>query len=133
MSPTGNQEKLKLVQNPPTYCFLKKAKWCQGCRTPFATAMYTPPLNLVICFKTVVTWYLPEGELQRSKGPQKAYFHAGDLGCLQNCHELELVSVRDLYIEQACFAQLTDAHKKLLRKQHHWIPVRRNQANVIRN
>ena len=133
VTPTAEQEKSKLAQNPPTYCFLNKAKWCQGCRTPFAEAMYKPPLNLVIRFKTTVTWYARGGQLQRSRGPQSAYYHAGDLGCLRNCRELELVSVRDLYIEESCYAELTEEHKKLLRKRRHWIPVRRNRANVISN
>ena len=133
VTPTANQQKNKLAQNPPTYCFLKKAKWCQGCRTPFAEAMYKPPLNLVLRFQTIVSWYAPGGKLQRSKGPQNAYYHAGDLACLRNCWELELVMVRDLYIEESCFAELTHEHKQLLRKRHHWIPVRRNRANVISN
>ena len=133
VTPTAEQMKIKSAQNPPTYCFLNKAKWCQGCRTPFSANMYTPPLNLVIRFQTIVTWYSRGGELQKSRGPQSAYYHAGDLGCLRNCRELELVSVRDLYIDEACYAQLTEDHKKLLRKRRHWIPVRRNRADVIAN
>ena len=130
-APTNLQEKIKIAQNPPTYTFLKRAKWCNGCKMPFTEQFYTSPMNLVLRFTTIVEWY-KDGEYHRSRGPQKAYYHARDLGCLRKTKELEMVCVKDLYIEEACFANLTPEHKTLLRKRRHWIPVRRNRANVLR-
>ena len=80
-APTGQQEKNKIAQNPPTYVFLNKAKWCNGCKMPFTETFYTAPMNLVFHFKTIVEWY-QDGEYHRSRGPQNAYYHARDLGCL---------------------------------------------------
>ena len=129
-APTDLQEKIKIAQNPPTYTFLKRAKWCNGCKMPFTEQFYTSPMNLVLRFTTIVEWY-KDGEYHRSHGPQKAYYHARDLGCLRKTKELEMVRVKDLYIEQACFANLTPEHKTLLRRRRHWIPVHRNRANVL--
>ena len=51
---------------------------------------------------------------KQSREIQNAYFHSGDLGCLKNLPELELLTHKDLYIEQACYSQLTDEQKNLL-------------------
>ena len=73
-------------------------------------------MNLVLRFTTIVEWY-KDGEYHRSHGPQKAYYHARDLGCLRKTKELEMVWVKDLYIKQACFANLTPEHKKSAEKK----------------
>ena len=73
---------------------------------PFTETFYTVPMNLVIHFKTIVEWY-QDGEYCRSRGPQNAYYHACGLGCLQKTKELEMVCVKDLYIDHSCFDKLT--------------------------
>jgi len=146
--PTGEQEKVKFAQNPPTYVFLtrppphlrppimekgykKYPERCNGCLLPFADNLYEPPLNLVFRFKTIRQWYISKDRKMTSKGPQNAYYHAADMVCLRHCPELELVTIDNCYIEQACFAQLSEDHKNLLRKRKHWIPIRKNRASVI--
>ena len=149
LCPTGEQEKVKLAQNPPTYVFLRRPpahlrppakekgykkypERCNGCLLPFADNLYEPPLNLVFRFKTTRQWFdSTQGRMMTSKGPQNAYYHSADMVCLRRCPELELVTIENCYIEQACFAQLSEEQKNLLRKRKHWIPIRRNRAGVI--
>ena len=136
LAPTAEQEKTKIAGNPPTYCFLprpkaNKGRWCEGCGRKFQDSFYQSPMNLVFRFKCIVHWFDPGGIRRQSRDIQNAYFHAADLGCLKNLPELELLNHKDLYIEQACYAQLTDDQKDLLRKRRHWVPVRQNRARVI--
>ena len=148
-APTSQQETVKLAANPPTYCFLRRPpvhlhplikmrgvkkypKRCNGCLLPFPDELYEPPLNLVFCFKTVRQWYSDEGYYMTSKKPENAYYHSRDMACLRRCPELERVTIEKCYMEQACFVQLTEEHKKLLKQQNHWNPIRRNRAAVIK-
>ena len=147
-APSSQQEVIKMAGNPPTYCFLRRPpehlrppikmrgvkkypKRCNGCLLPFPDELYEPPLNLVFRFKTIRQWYTDEGYLMTSKTPGNAYYHARDMSCLRRCPELERVTIERCYIEQACFAQLTEEHVKVLRQRHHWNPIRRNRAAVI--
>ena len=141
-APTSQQETVKLAANPPTYCFLRRPpehlhppikmrgvkkypKRCNGCLLPFPDELYEPPLNLVFHFKTVCEWF-SDGKHMTSKKPENAYYHSQDMACLRHCPELERVTIDNCYMEQACFAQLTEEHKKLLKQQNHWNPIRRN-------
>ncbi|MCG8626681.1 MAG: hypothetical protein MJE68_32360 [Proteobacteria bacterium] len=144
-SPTAGQEETKLGQNPPRYVFLRRpedpAQWektkypriCNGCKVPFADRLYSPPYNLVFRFQTVCTFTTKKGYRGCTDGPKNAYYHSYDLACLRREPELEMVQRKDLYIEQACYAQLTEDHIKLLRQCRHWVPIRRNRAEVIQN
>ena len=82
---------------------------------PFPDELYEPPLNLVFCFKTVHEWF-SDGKHMTSKKPENAYYHSRDMACLRHCPELERVTIDNCYMEQACFAQLTEEHKKLLKQ-----------------
>ena len=106
--------------------FKKFPEQCNGCLLPFADELYEPPLNLVFRFKTYRAWYEPGDVRRTSKKKENAYYHSGDMGCLRRCPELEIVTIDRCYIEQPCYAQLTNDHIKLLKKRGHWNPLRRN-------
>ena len=142
---TAEQEKTKIAANPPHYVFLRRPDdpskwkdgkypiWCEDCRKCFADCFYESPLNLVFRFKCIVHWYEKGGIRRHSSDIQTAHFHSADLGCLKNVPELELLTKKDLYIEQACYSQLTEDHINLLHRCRHWVPVRQNRAKVIQN
>ena len=136
-------EKCKIAANPPIYTILKRpANWrnvqnprwpckCNGCGIKFADKLYEAPLNLVFRFRTIREWYTLDGKRRQGDKPGNAYYHSCDLACLARCPELENITCEDLYIEEACFVQLTDARKALLRKRKHWNAVCRNRAALI--
>ena len=139
---TKEKEKAKIAQNPPTYVILKHPdNWqdieypfwpqkCTGCNRAFADQLYKPPLNLILRFRTIRT-YIKGGHRRRSDGPQNAYFHATDLGCISNIPELENIKVDNLYIKQSAYKALTQEQKNILKKRQHWNAVWRNQAKNI--
>ena len=148
LHPTQEQEAVKMAENPPTYCFLwrpppelrppiKKKGYrlypqvCNGCLIPFADQLYDEPgKNLVFRFKTYRQYYVG-GQLHTGKRIQNAYYHARDMGCLRAAPELEDITIEKCYIDRICFSNLTEAHKEILRKRHHWVPLRRVRAKVI--
>ena len=148
LHPTPAQEATKLAANPPMYCFLwhppahlrppiKKQGYKQfpkcynGCLIPFVDQLYNDPgKNLVFRFKTYRQFYVGS-KLMTSRRLQNAYYHSRDMSCLRACPELEDITIEKCYIEWTCFTRLTEAHKTILRKRHHWIPIRRNRAEVF--
>ena len=86
----------KLGYNPPHLVLLfERVIVCSGYEIPFNCKDHKEPNNMVFKYMMFQTRPNGRGKMVQNNYCSAGYFHAQDLGCLQNVKELEEVEVED--------------------------------------
>ena len=97
---------------------------CQGCINGFKDEKYfKSPMNLVFRYKMYRKRPNKNKEWVLSNTKTYGYFHAEDMFCIRNYHELRNLSIDDVYMSNATFGNLTNGHFTELEKRQHLEPV----------
>ena len=106
----------KLGYNPPHLVFLfERVVVCSGCEIPFNRKDCREPDNMVFKYMMLRTRPNGRGRMVQNNYHSAGYFHARDLGCLQNLEELEEVEVEDCYLTNETLKKLKPGHIDLLK------------------
>ena len=97
---------------------------CQGCVRGFKDPKYfQPPNNLVFWYKMYRKRPTKNKEWITNPTKTYGYFHAEDMFCIGNFDGLRNLSIDDVYMPNATFLRLSDAHFKELDKRRHLEPI----------
>ena len=108
---------------------------CQGCGYEITKGEKAAPKNLLFLYKMkrpVPPQGNKGGQWVLSRDKRNCYFHASDLGCLWEVHELVNIQLSDIYMSNKDMKDLTKENIAELEKRSHWDAMLENRENLIR-
>ena len=114
-------EEQKLDYDPPHLVLLfERVIVCSRCDIPFNHKDRKEPNNMVFKYIMFRTRCYGRGKMVQNNYCSAAYFHARDLGCLQNLEELDEVEVEDCYLTNETLNKLKPGNIDLLKARKLW-------------
>ena len=117
-------EEDKLQRNPPYIVFLRGLiSKCSGCNFKFTAPQHRLPQDMVFKYMMFCKCLDGRGGEKECATRSPAYFHSGDLACLRELEELEDIQMKDIYITNNVFNNLSRRHIHELKKHRMWGPL----------
>ena len=96
---------------------------CRGCDRAITLDDKRFPNNMVFKFKTYHHVPAGDGVWVMSQDKQNCYFHARDMTCIHQIHELNNARISDVYKDNRSFKDLKPEHVRWLEVRGHYKAV----------
>ena len=100
----------------------KMVTYCHGCEGPISIQDKKFPRDMVFHFRTnrLLLMSGKKAPWVMSLDKRNCYFHAHDLACLHQLHELWNLKISDVYMDNDSFSRLQEENKAELKHRRHW-------------
>ena len=125
-----------VVLNPRYEKSDKLITYCRGCNGKITLEDKKFPYNMVFRYKyyrKVLQGPPEQRTWVMSRDRKNCYFHARDMGCLQQLQELQNVEIPEVYMDNANFKALKPENKRVLERKNHMEALLETREKLVRD